>query len=282
MKKEDEYAEKEYKTPYLWQASEKETLRAQQRHAKKRRTLKHYFNRAAYSEAQGEDIYAYDRDELGSETSSCSGESFSSSGEILNSDDDDIIDMTELSQRASVTELQQPNLSASTEAPGSRKRKHCANCNKECVINKACSTNSCPQCCYASTQFCKAHNRKKIGASKPYLDTLATSLPKLDVEAVARGVDLQAIEDKVEAAISKKQSLYILYISQDGRESFSRITPEVFEESKNGRKVRAHCHWRNEPRSFFLRCMQRIEDHDWNTLSTSQCTAPGIIIDIAL
>ena len=253
LRKEDEYAEKECKTPHLWQASEKETLRSQQRHVKKRRTLKHYLDRTASSEVQSETVDIWDLDEPSSDIRSCSGRSLNSDNE------DDIIDMSGGWSQTDVSAAEPANkppvsTNSETHSSDTRKRKKCLSCSRVSIINKSCSTHSCAPCCYASTQYCKPHNTRKLGAPKSYMETMVKSPPSL-----------QGLEDRLEAAMEKRQSVYILYAAQDDKVSFRKITPETFQESKNGRKVRAHCHLKNEPRSFFLHSIQRIEGHDWNS-----------------
>jgi hypothetical protein len=263
LAKEDAFQERVYITGYQWAAREKETLRSQVRHAKKRRTLKNYVDRSANVSRHSVSLSIRDIDAEDREIVSVDNHSIISDS---TDEEDDIMDLTVPLSNQTTTAA---SASASSDksdktSKKQRKREICHGCNKLHHINKGCTLHLCAQCCYDSPESCRPHNAKKLGAPKPYLETsLAISKPS-------------ALE-KIQTAILKKHSVYILYSDGTGG-TLRKIDPQKIVNSRNGSKVEALCHLRGgELRHFFLHKILRIEEHDWNDNGLPTSHAQGFL-----
>jgi hypothetical protein len=119
-------------------------------------------------------------------------------------EEDDIVDLTVPPTNQITTVISAFASSDKTDKTNKKQREReiCHGCNKLHYINKGCTLHICVQCCYDSPESCRSHNAKKIGASKPYLETsLAISKP--------------SVLEKIQTAILKKHSVYILYSGGD-------------------------------------------------------------------
>ena len=102
----------------------------------------------------------------------------------------------------------------------------CSTCKRSRTINKDCSLGVCKKCCIASTHYCKitGHRRDKLGLSKPYLETLASSAPS---DVLVNTVNM------VREAIADNRPVYISYKGGTLGSGHSRkITPKVMRQGK--------------------------------------------------
>jgi hypothetical protein len=147
-----------------------------------------------------------------------------------------------------------PFSTTSTVAKDESTRKQlCPGCKRAKIINKYCKLHVCKSCCCESTAECTLtdHKRsKKIGAAKPYEQTsLANSV-------------LPGLLEKVQSAISAKESLYILY-GGTRSDQLRKIDPKQLTQGKEGKLLESYCHLAKDVRHFYLYKIKRIEDHDW-------------------
>jgi hypothetical protein len=159
----------------------------------------------------------------------------------------------------------------STSAPipvtQSKFDRHQACRGKQRIINQDCMLEICAQCCNAKPQTCRAHNRtKKIGATKPYLQTsLAGSTPPpppIAEKGQKSDADiLPGIREKVTSTVNNRGHMYILY--KAGTEP-RKVHPLKIIPGKNGYcKVECYCDLRKAKRSFFLYDILEIRDFKW-------------------
>jgi predicted DNA-binding transcriptional regulator YafY len=70
--------------------------------------------------------------------------------------------------------------------------------------------------------------------------------------------------EKVQSAISAKQSLYILYAGGTRSSGqLRKIDPKQLTQGKDGQLVESYCHLAKDIRHFYLYKIKRIEDRDW-------------------
>jgi hypothetical protein len=158
------------------------------------------------------------------------------------------------------------------------------------------------------------HDIRRPTAAKLYLETLAHATPSdnsnCNVGESASSADFERVKTMLEAAISKKRSVFISYLvekkptveGEGGKkkckkkreqpvleETYRKIMPRCFEEGACGRglKVIADCDLRDgKKREFFFHKITRIEDHNWKgtwkSQTPSKCPLFTITIHIYL
>jgi hypothetical protein len=286
LAEEDKYWNRTCDTNHLWEARKKETARAQARHVNKRRTLKHYRERSASSEPTVDFDFTMEDDVQDYMT----GDSNSVAG--TSKEDSDIIDLVSpplVCNKASATTTlhgcpqnthaephsgSQNTQAARTNKPLASQRKEiCRECNARVIINKACNTHLCVDCCSNNPEPCAPHNaRKKHAAVKPYLET---SLANSELHPPTKTNQFKEISEKCQSAIDNHHPLYIAYLNKSYQQAQVRkIDPrKVYDD-----KVLAHCHFRNDFRTFYFSKIAQIEDHAWTNTSSSLPQTPGLFV----
>jgi hypothetical protein len=246
---EDNYWQEVIETPHLWGAKKKQVEAAKLHHLNKCRRLAHYMERGTNSErvggTQGIDITSL----LEDFENSNDGENGSDSNNVVNCAD-------------ALPPQPQPKVARPTPpttSNGTNKKFMQCPTSKKIKAPPECSFGLCKSCCFQVPEKCKIsyHQHDKKSTRGAYV---------LSTDNIAANLKL------VEDAISTKTDLWISCDMESNGKGPHKISPLQVTQNNKGHLVDALCHIANTTCQFYIHRMVRVEDHNWNTLSSSPCS----------
>jgi hypothetical protein len=250
--------------------------KAQQRHLRRRQTLKHYVPRGN-PELASQSIALTDNLLHGGKEDEDDG---------IADDDDDIIDLTGARQQPPLVPPTSPSLLApplSASKPTKRTSSVapedlCPKCEVK-KTNTNCTNYVCKQCCVSMHNRCSepGHMRSKVGARQGYTSSLSLTMTSATTTATAAATHAAVEKDpadssnpsivaRIDATMQSRTPIFVSYAGGTRGPGPRKITPLQWLSEKGG-KFDVLCHFAQEQakkQTFWANKVVRIEDHDWD------------------